>query len=337
MRDSYGLYNRRTLRDFCTGVFTAVILFILIAANIHYGLTDLIGLTEMAKDAIRCCKTLFSWCLVSPSMFKTVIPWVGLGIIGVGSIKGIFKAGHAMLVAKRFSGNLRHVPVDSFPGLRDLARKDGVQIIPFEDEVIRSAFTIGLVKPAIYISTGLIEELTPEELRAVVLHEIHHAVNKDPLRLFILSFITDMFFFLPIGHYLTSSFYIHKELAADERSTFVTGRPFELATALIKMMKITRAPLPSGVPFIDIDKAGLVEKRVKALLEPEHDRKGIPGSILGFTVTGAVLLIIALALPIYAGTHEMEKCNHDYCLSTERACPSDTTHCKQVCEEMCKE
>ncbi len=325
-------YQEKTLWNFLCAIFMSVVLFVVISIALHYGLTDLLGLTVVARDALLCCRTLFSWCLVSPLMLKTVVPWVGIGIILAGFVRATWRAARAILISRRFLRSLHNLPIERFPEIRGLSERYRTGIIPFEDRVIRTAFTAGIFRPTVHISTGLMEGLTPEELRAVVLHEIHHAVNRDPLRLFVLSFIRDAFFFLPLGRYLMDSFHVHKELSADEGVVSVTGRPFDLATAILKMVRMQCSPIPAHIPAVG--GMELVEKRVRTLLEDDTRRDRPPRCMVVLTGMVMAILVFTLVLPIHAGTQRMERCNHEYCLSGDRICPSDIDDCERACEEM---
>lgn len=44
------------------------------------------------------------------------------------------------------------------------------------------AFVAGVRRPSVFVTTGAIAALTPDELRAVVLHEAHHARTLAPVR-----------------------------------------------------------------------------------------------------------------------------------------------------------
>ncbi|MDP4009949.1 MAG: M56 family metallopeptidase [Candidatus Shapirobacteria bacterium] len=52
------------------------------------------------------------------------------------------------------------------------------------------AFTVGFFLPKIYISTSLIRKSTDIELKAVYRHELKHKMNLDPLKDFIINFIS---------------------------------------------------------------------------------------------------------------------------------------------------
>jgi hypothetical protein len=44
------------------------------------------------------------------------------------------------------------------------------------------AFVAGVLRPSVFVTSGALNVLTPEELRAVVLHEAHHARTLAPVR-----------------------------------------------------------------------------------------------------------------------------------------------------------
>ncbi len=328
-----GFWRRSALRSFLGAALMAVLLFILIATSIHYGIANLLGLTALASSALACCKTLLSWCLVSPTMFMTIMPWIGLGIMAAGLALAIFKAAKNLIISRRFLNTLKGSPAKRYHELKRLSVSYGIPIITFEDAHLNSAFTLGLIEPKVYISTGLIGKLSKGELAAVSVHELHHAERKDPLKLFILSFIKDLFFFIPLGHYLANLFFMRKELAADERAASETGRPMDLAQALLKMIDMRQETIPVGVPVLG--ESSLVEKRIKELLEPgQIKRDKVPVKIIIGTAAVVFILTSVFAAPIYAGGRQMEKCNHTYCLGPKRTCPANVDNCKKACDIM---
>jgi len=314
-------------------VALALSLFLMMAASVHYGLLNLLGLTSQAGAALSCCRTPFSWCLVSPTMFMTIIPWVGFGIVATGLLFASIRAARSFIVSRRFVVSLNEAPLERFPELKKMADSASAPIILFADEQLKAAFTLGLLRPKVYISTALIRELGEGELETVILHELNHAEKRDPLKLFVLSFIQDVFFFIPLGSYLAKLFHGTKELAADERAAKETGRPYDLANALVKMMRMKRGSIPAGAQALD--NTSFAEKRIKELLEPGG--AGAIGKPVGLAVSTLLIVLTlagAFAAPIYAGGRKLEKCNHGYCLSSEKACPSHLDQCKKACDLM---
>jgi hypothetical protein len=95
-------------------------------------------------------------------------------------------------------------------------RKLGDALV-FEDERPR-AFCAGLLRPRVYVSTGAVATLDEPALRAVLLHERHHAGRRDPLRLATGRVLSRALFFAPgIGELVRHQESL-AELAADERA-----------------------------------------------------------------------------------------------------------------------
>ena len=78
-----------------------------------------------------------------------------------------------------------------------------------------TAYTIGLFKPRIVISNSLINNLTKQQLEAVVLHELYHFKNRHVLWLLLSRLISALFFFIPLIDYLSQQLKTEFELAAD--------------------------------------------------------------------------------------------------------------------------
>src|SRR5439155_13112923 len=78
------------------------------------------------------------------------------------------------------------------------------------------AFCAGLLRPRIYVSTAALERLSRVELGAVIVHEAHHQVRHDPLRILSARVLADALFFLPGLRRLHERHRELAELAADE-------------------------------------------------------------------------------------------------------------------------
>jgi Zn-dependent protease with chaperone function len=108
----------------------------------------------------------------------------------------------------------------------------GVEVV---DHDAPFAFTYGLGEPRIALSRGLVEQLSTEELVAVVAHERYHVRARDPLKLVVARSAARMCFFLPAVGHLVTRYLAGRELAADRRSVRDFGRS-ALAGALLKVV-----------------------------------------------------------------------------------------------------
>jgi beta-lactamase regulating signal transducer with metallopeptidase domain len=99
------------------------------------------------------------------------------------------------------------------------------------------AFTLGLRKPLIVLSSGLIELLDRHELEAVIEHESFHQNNHDSMRIFILQVISQSLWFIPLTRWTYQNGKIMSELLADEYAIRKTGSELGLSSALLKLIR----------------------------------------------------------------------------------------------------
>lgn len=97
------------------------------------------------------------------------------------------------------------------------------------------AFCYGLFRPRICLSIGLMDTLSDNELKAVLLHEAHHCRRYDPLRTLLADVLAATFFFLPTVAEWRDMFLTSTELAADRYAIQHAGRA-SLAGAMYKLL-----------------------------------------------------------------------------------------------------
>jgi len=177
----------------------------------------------------------------------------------------------------------------------------GVEVVNHDEPF---AFTFGLAAPRIAVSRGLVEQLSTEELEAVVAHERHHVRARDPLKLVVARTAAWMCFFLPAVGDLVTRYLAGRELAADRRSVRDLGRP-ALAGALFKAVG------GSGWDELGIAAAmadpELLEARVAQLergTEPLLPRLPLAPVVLSALVLGALALTV-LAAALQGGASMM--------------------------------
>jgi hypothetical protein len=145
------------------------------------------------------------------------------------------------------------------------------------------AFCAGFLRPRIYLTRGALEQLTPEELRAVIAHERHHLRRRDPLRLLLARAMADALFFLPLLRRSSERYEALGELAADEAAVRQLEARGPLASALVKFD--SSPPEASHI-------LGVAPERVDHLLgDPEAWRWRLPGSLAARS--GLALAVLA--------------------------------------------
>jgi peptidase M48-like protein len=146
--------------------------------------------------------------------------------------------------------------VRSLPVCGRLPGHPGVSLVEADAAL---AFCAGWLRPRIYVSTGAVQRLSPEELRAVLAHEHEHRALRDPLRLAVGRVLGQALFFLPALRPLGARYGDVAELRAD-RAAVAAGGVAPLAAAMLS--------------FSD----GVAPERVDALLgrEPEWRLPWLP-------------------------------------------------------------
>ncbi|MFU8841609.1 MAG: hypothetical protein ACNA8R_12955 [Nitriliruptoraceae bacterium] len=115
-----------------------------------------------------------------------------------------------------------------------------------------AAFVAGLQRPAIYCDERLPQELTPGELRAVLLHEQAHQRSFDPVRLLVLDLLAPVARPFAAGRQWLASAEARREVAADRYALTNGARRGELASALLKLPPLARAHVTGFTPAVDL-------------------------------------------------------------------------------------
>ena len=96
------------------------------------------------------------------------------------------------------------------------------------------AFCAGLRRPAVFVTTGALERLAPDELLAVVEHEAHHVRRRDPLRLLVAQTLADAFALASLRD-LPERQLATADLAADAAAVAAAGSARPLAAAMLRL------------------------------------------------------------------------------------------------------
>lgn len=164
------------------------------------------------------------------------------------------------------------------------------------DAPVPLAFCAGLVRPRVYVTTGLLAALTERELEAVLWHEEYHVAHRDPLKLVIADALAAVFF-LPLLPYLRQRYALAKELAADRRAVGAMGEGRSLAAALYRLLVLAAPHPPPGAPAVGAPPSLAV--RIDALLGDDIAPSfAIPRSRLAWTAVGIAALALLLITPL---------------------------------------
>ncbi|MEO6456894.1 MAG: M56 family metallopeptidase [Chloroflexia bacterium] len=127
------------------------------------------------------------------------------------------------------------------------------------------AFCYGWLRPRICLSTGAISGLSKREIEALLLHESHHVLCRDPLKSAVARVVASAFFFLPVIAALQAQYLLAKEIEADEYALHVQGSDRPLLGALYKLLLRQAQPEASGLAVAGAAEA--INQRLDYLLD----------------------------------------------------------------------
>ena len=155
------------------------------------------------------------------------------------------------------------------------------------------AFCLGFWRPRIWLTEGLVNLLTDEELSAVLIHEAHHCRQRDPLRLLISRTLKAAFFFLPLVSKLSGSVELEQEVAADQAAISSLGDDLPLLCALQKLI-VAHQARPVTFPGAALSLFNLSEARLRRLIYPTESppfrRKN---QLAGWAINLGVIMILS--------------------------------------------
>lgn len=148
------------------------------------------------------------------------------------------------------------------PRLERAAAHVAVPVREIDDDG-RDCFVAGVLRPCAYVSRGVLERMTDEELLAALHHERAHASSHDPAMLALLSFLADL---APGTGRALTLYRQARERRADLEAVHRAG-PCALASALLAMSRGPTAPAAA----VGMSGSGASTWRLEAILgvEPE--------------------------------------------------------------------
>lgn len=220
--------------------------------------------------------TALATCIVGVLVHR-MSPSVLLLLVGAPTVAA---SGGFAVLARRHGRWVSHLSHQCAP--RRVAEMD-MQV----GAVQHGAVVAGLLRPRIYCDATLVDDLSSDELRAVVLHERGHQRALDPLRLTLLGVAEPVIGRSTRGRRLMERLRAEREILAD-RYAIRHGVPTNaIASALLKL----GGPPPAGAAGF----ASATELRLRALLGDQMSLPSVTGAwILMGIVLGAILCTSSL-------------------------------------------
>jgi beta-lactamase regulating signal transducer with metallopeptidase domain len=190
-------------------------------------------------------------------------------------------------------------PVD--PSTLDLVLQDTLlstqtkrNIVVCTSDEVRVPTALGLMKPAIVIPQWAMEELSADELKQILLHELAHLQRWDDWTNLAQQLVKAVFFFHPAVWWIESKAALEREIACDDAVLEATGSPRAYAECLAHLAERSFFQRGLALAQAAIGRLRQTTSRVAQILDVNRPKgstrawKLAVSSVAGFAVACAV-------------------------------------------------
>ena len=218
---------------------------------------------------------------------KHVIDWTLIAIFG-------WACGFAALIAIRLRVWLR---------IRAAVRASCAIDLPASVEIRQSPGllepgVVGFFRPVLLLPAGIVERLTPLQLKAVLAHEMCHVRRRDNLTSAIHMIVEAIFWFHPFVWWIERRMLEERERACDEAVLSLGGEPRDYAEGILGVCKLyVESPLVcvSGVTGANL------KRRIEAIITNRTGRRLNRVKKLVLACAGAAVLVGPVVLGLIVG------------------------------------
>lgn len=251
-------YSRTNLYFWLLMAVTSGLMSLGLAVSLSYGQTWLQELWHVCQAKAR--DIVEYW----PLVWYLTIPGVFILMIIQGSRSLIQQLRATQRLVCLFYP-LRETPPMRLQALLPQQRLS-VEDIVFLNLAPAHAFSLGFWRPRPWLTAGLVNLLTDEELAVVLAHEAHHCRQRDPLRLLVARTLKAAFFHVPLVGHLAEAAELQQEMAADQSAIAHLGSDLPLLCTLQKLLKQGSAGVIS--PTAACSPFNMTEARLRRLIYP---------------------------------------------------------------------
>lgn len=289
-------------------------LFLLLGTLLLFTLRKL---SPLFGHATYYCQSLIREAQMIPiPYYLSIIPFALLFIILTISVIKFFVLNVKVQLLKRTLKGEITFNLETNTLIKRLGLQDKTVLVKSDQKF---AFCLGVRTPKIYLSTGLLSQLSIKELEAVLRHEQYHLENYDTFTMMVASVAHSLFPFFPLVEDLIKKYRIEREIKADKYAISKIGSRYPLISALKKLLAF---PTVETVALAAIADQDTLEPRIYSLVNKPYLQRQFRIRHILITLFSAVVLVTILVMPVHAKElhHEehniMMICTNGQCMNS---------------------
>ena len=179
--------------------------------------------------------------------------------------------------------------------LRDFGSRRRVKLCVSGDLAVPTA--IGFFRSAIVFPAWLLPQLSPDEIKVILLHELAHLRRWDDWTNLSQKLVKAVFFFHPAVWWIESRLTLEREMACDDMVLAQTVSPRVYASSLISFAEKLQNARALTLAQALVSRMRDMSLRVAQILDTERpSRTGLWKPVLGLS-TGLLALVVGAAAP----------------------------------------
>jgi beta-lactamase regulating signal transducer with metallopeptidase domain len=177
--------------------------------------------------------------------------------------------------------------------LRDFESRPQVKLCVSSDVTVPAA--IGFFRPAIVFPAWLLPQLSPEEIKVILLHELAHFRRWDDWSNLAQKVVKAVFFFHPAVWWIESRLTLEREMACDDMVLAQTASPRAYASSLISFAEKLQNARALTLAQALVSRMRDMSLRVAQILDARRpSRTGLWKPVLGLSA-GMLALVLGAA------------------------------------------
>ena len=233
-----------------------------------------------------------------PSWIEIVVAWINsyISFITMGWLLGMVILSARLAGGRWYLERLRHHHTYPLPAWEAAAATLATRlrlrrpVTVMASGLAKVPLVIGHLKPLILLPTALVSNLPPEQIEAILAHELAHVRRHDYWVNMLQSLIEVIFFYHPMVWWLSSVVREEREKCCDDLAVSLCGNTLVYAKALSEAESLKHPAAPLVVAFA---KRGGLLARIERLVSPRTSSTSMVTKVV--TLVPMLLLVIYLA------------------------------------------
>lgn len=234
------------------------------------------------------------------------MPWL-LACYGLGLLIMLFRLGNGILQVRKLRRN-SWLPKDAW--VNDLAEALRLELGIGQEVLLRvsthviAPIVVGVLRPMILLPATMLEDLSPDEIKTILLHELAHISRADYCINMIQSIIEIVLFFNPFMWKISNTIRTEREHCCDDVVVTQSGQALTYARALASIARHSKSNSMQLAIAADGNKnSTLLYNRIKRIVEMKKHHMP-SGQVIAACSLSAML--IALSIVCFSPSHAQD-------------------------------